>query len=148
MEMIMDWLLGLLLLLVGGIIGFFVTKFSNRKERSTLDKAASKQTIQELMNQQAVNHVQETKQIADNLSTQSALLKQRIEDFEQLLISQQAGPEASMNYFGEHTTAYLRNKSTKPTREKTSSGTQPLDFSSQSSGLFSGNEKAPVKEIK
>jgi uncharacterized membrane-anchored protein YhcB (DUF1043 family) len=148
MEMIMDWLLGLLLLLVGGIIGFFGTKFSNRKERSTLDKAASKQTIQELMNQQAVNHVQETKQIADNLSTQSALLKQRIEDFEQLLISQQAGLEVSMNYFGEHTTAYLRNKSTKPTREKTSSGTQPLDFSSQSSGLFSGNEKAPVKEIK
>ncbi len=144
----MDWLVGLLLLLVGVVVGFFVTKFLNRKEYNSLDKAASEQTIQELMNQQAVNHVQETKQIADNLITQSASLKQRIEDFEQLLISQQAGPEASMNYFGEHTTAYLRNKSTKPTREKTSSGTQPLDFSSQSSGLFSGNEKAPVKEIK
>lgn len=148
MEVFMDWLVGLLLLLVGGIVGFFVTQFLSRKKRSTLDKAASEQTIQELMNQQAVNHVQETKQIANNLITQSALLKQRVEDFEQLLINQQAGSDASLNYFGEHTTAYLRNKITKPTREKSSAGTQPLDFSSQSSGLFSGNEKAPIKETK
>jgi len=144
----MDWLVGLLLLLVGVIIGFFIAHFLNRKERGILDKVASEQTIQELMNQQAVNHVQETKQIADNLIVQSALLKQRVEGFEQLLISHQAGPEGSFNYFGEHTTAYLRNKDTKPTREKSSSGTQPLDFSSQSSGLFSGTEKAPVKEVK
>jgi uncharacterized membrane-anchored protein YhcB (DUF1043 family) len=144
----MDWLVGLLLLLVGVVVGFFVTKFLNRKEYNSLDKAASEQTIQELMNQQAVNHVQETKQIADNLIAQSTALKQRVEDFEQLLISHQVGPEGSLNYFGEHTTAYLRNKSTKPTREKSSAGIQPLDFSSQSSGLFSGTEKAPVKEIK
>ncbi|MFT5841178.1 MAG: uncharacterized membrane-anchored protein YhcB (DUF1043 family) [Flavobacteriales bacterium] len=144
----MDWLVGLLLLLVGGIIGFFVTKFFNQKNTSTLDKVASEQTIQELMNQQAVNHVQETRQIADNLIAQSASLKQRVEDYEQLLISQQTGPEGSLNYFGEHATAYLRNKSTKPTREKSSAGTQPLDFSSQSSGLFSGTEKSPVKETK
>jgi uncharacterized membrane-anchored protein YhcB (DUF1043 family) len=144
----MDWLVGLLLLLVGGIIGFFVTKFFNQKNTSTLDKVASEQTIQELMNQQAVNHVQETRQIADNLIAQSASLKQRVEDYEQILISQQTDPEGSLNYFGEHATAYLRNKSTKPTREKSSAGTQPLDFSSQSSGLFSGTEKSPVKETK
>lgn len=144
----MDWLVGLLLLLVGGIIGFFVTKFFNKKNASSLDKVASEQTIQELMNQQAVNHVQETRQIADDLIAQSASLKQRVEDYEQLLISQQTGPEGSLNYFGEHATAYLRNKSAKPTREKSSAGTQPLDFSSQSSGLFSGTEKSSVKETK
>ena len=144
----MDWLVGLLLLLVGGIIGFFVTKFFNKKNASSLDKVASEQTIQELMNQQAVNHVLETRQIADNLIAQSASLKQRVEDYEQLLISQQTGPEGSLNYFGEHATAYLRNKSAKPTREKSSAGTQPLDFSSQSSGLFSGTEKSSVKETK
>jgi len=145
----MDWLVGLLLLLVGGIMGFFVAKFFSRKELSPSDKAASGQTIQELMNQQAAVHVQETKQIAANLIAQSTRLKQQVEDYEQLLISQQAGSEgSSLSYFGEHTTAYLRNKSTKPAREKSSADVQPLDFSSQGSGLFSGHEKAPVKEPK
>jgi len=54
----------------------------------------------------------------------------------------------SLSYFGEHTTAYLRNKSTKPVREKSSADVQPLDFSSEGSGLFSGNEKEPMNESK
>jgi len=145
----MDWVVGLLLLLVGGIIGFFVSKFFSRQNQGTPEKVASEQTVQELMNQQAAVHVQETKQIADNLIAQSASLKQQVEDYEQLLISQQAGTEgSSLNYFGEHTTAYLRNKSTKPVREKSNADVQPLEFSSQSSGLFSGNEEATIKETK
>jgi uncharacterized membrane-anchored protein YhcB (DUF1043 family) len=145
----MDWLLGLLLLLVGAIIGFFVAKFVSKEKLNESDKAASGLTIQELMHQQAAMHIQETKQIAEKLVVQSATLKQQIENYEQLLISQQAGPEGnSLNYFGEHTTAYLRNKSPKPTREKSSADIQPLDFSSQGSGLFSGQEETPAKESK
>lgn len=145
----MDWLVGLLLLLVGGIIGFFVAKYFSTEKQSTANEAAKEQTIQELMNQQATMHVQETKQIADSLIAQSASLKQQIESYEQLLISQQAIPDgSSLNYFGEHTTAYLRNKSAKPSRVKSNADIQPLDFSSQSSGLFSGQEEAAVKETK
>jgi uncharacterized membrane-anchored protein YhcB (DUF1043 family) len=145
----MDWLVDLLLLLIGGGVGFFVTKFLSREKKSVSDKAASKQTIQELIHQQAAQHVQETKQMAEKLISQSATLKQKIEDYEQLLISQQAGAEAdSLSYFGEQTTAYLRSKSTKTVREKLNANVQPLDFSSQSSGLFSGNEDVPAKKIK
>jgi uncharacterized membrane-anchored protein YhcB (DUF1043 family) len=145
----MDWLVGLLLLLVGGVIGFFVAKHFSQEKLSESNKAESGQTIQELMHQQAAMHIQETKQIADKLVAQSATLQQQVENYEQLLISQQSGPEgSSLNYFGEHTTAYLRNKSTKPTREKSNADIQPLDFSSQSSGLFSGHEETPTKETK
>lgn len=147
--MVMDWLVGLLLLLVGGIIGFFVAKFFSKEKLNEADTAASGLTIQELMHQQAAMHIQETKQIAEKLVAQSATLKQQVENYEQLLISQQAGPEgSSLNYFGEHTTAYLRNKSPKPAREKSSADIQPLDFSSQGSGLFSGHEETPTKESK
>ena len=132
----MDWLIGLLLLLVGGIIGFFVAKYFNQEKQSESDKAQGGQTIQELMHQQAAMHIQETKQIAEKLVDQSARLQQQVENYEQLLISQQAGPEgSSLNYFGEHTTAYLRNKSPKPTRKDSSADIQPLDFSSKSSGF-------------
>lgn len=145
----MDWLVGLLLLLVGGVIGFFVAKFVNKEQLNESDKSESVVTIQELMHQQAAMHIQETKQIAEKLMAQSASLQQQVDNYEQLLISQQAGPEgSSLNYFGEHTTAYLRNKSAKPARQKSSADIQPLDFSSESSGLFSGQEEVPAKEIK
>lgn len=145
----MDWLVGLLLLVVGGVIGFFVAKFFSKEQPSESDKSESGQTIQELMHQQATMHIQETRQIVENLVIQSTSLQQQVDNYEQLLISQQAGPEgSSLNYFGEHTTAYLRNKSTKPTREKSNADIQPLDFSSQSSGLFSGQDEVPAKESK
>ena len=145
----MDWFVGLLLLLVGGIIGFFVAIFFTKKKQRTSGEAESEQTIQELMSQQAAAHIQETKQIAENLIAQSATLTQLIEDYEQLLISQQDGTKgSSLSYFGEHTTAYLRNKSTKPVRKKSSADIQPLDFSSQSSGLFSGDKGAHTKDSK
>ncbi len=145
----MDWFVGLLLLLVGGTIGFFVAKFVSEREQQTSGKTESQQTVQELMSQQAAVHIQETKQIAESLIAQSASLKKQIEDYEELLSSQQNGLEGtSISYFGEHTTAYLRNKSTKPVREKSSADIQPLDFSSQSSGLFSGSKEAPIKDSK
>jgi uncharacterized membrane-anchored protein YhcB (DUF1043 family) len=145
----MDWFIGLLLLLVGGVIGFFVARFVSEKEQQTSGKTESQQTVQELMSQQAAVHIQETKQIAESLIAQSATLQKQIEDYEQLLSSQKNGLEGtSLNYFGEHTTAYLRNKSTKPVREKSSADIQPLDFSSQSSGLFSGSKEAPIKDSK
>ena len=145
----MDWLVGLLLLLVGAMIGFFVAKFLSKKNHDASDKDASEQTIQELMHQQAVMHVQQSKQIAESLITQSDVLKQQIEAYEQQLINHKSeSKESSLNYFGEHATAYLRNKSTTPHREKSNAEIQPLDFSSQSSGLFSGTEEAPTKETK
>ena len=145
----MDWLIGLLLLVVGGIIGFFVTKFVNINGKNTSASADNEQTIQELMTQQASLHVQESKQIIGNVITQAEALKSQIENYEQQLINQQTGPEgSSLSYFGEHAGTYLRNKSTTPVREQTNADVQPLDFSSQSSGLFSGNEETTTKEFK
>jgi hypothetical protein len=145
----MDWFVGLLLLLIGGLIGFFIARFLSKKKQQALGNTESQQTIQELISQQAIAHVQETKKIAENLITQSATLKKQVEDYETLLIKQQDGPEgSSLNYFGEHTTAYLRNKNTKPIREKSTADIQPLDFSSQSSGLFSGIKDVSIKDGK
>ena len=145
----MDWLIGLLLFVVGGSMGFFVAKYFNTDGKNTSDSSDNKQTIQELVAQQASVHVRESKQIADNLVAQAEIFKRHIENYEQLLITQQAGPDdSSMRYFGEHATAYLRHKNTTPSRAKVNADIQPLDFSSQSSGLFSGNKETPAKESK
>lgn len=145
----MDWLIGLLLLGVGGIIGFFVAKYFNEDNKEANSADQNEKTVQELMSQQAAMHVQESKKIVENLLSQSQNLKQQIDNYEQLLLNQNAGPKgSSLNYFGEHTSAYLRHKSIEPSREKSNADIQPLDFASQSSGLFSGNEKPKVQNTK
>jgi uncharacterized membrane-anchored protein YhcB (DUF1043 family) len=145
----MDWLVGILLLAVGIVIGFFVAKYVKKEQSNKTDADSNEQTIKELMMQQASHHLLETKQITEQLAAQTSALKNQIDSYEQLLISQNRGAEGtSLNYFGEHASTYLRNKSSAPTRSKSSAEFQPLDFSSQSSGLFSGNEKVVVKETK
>lgn len=135
----MDWLVGVLLLIVGGIIGYFVAKYFNGEEKTRQSGKESEQTVKELMAQQAIEHLQKSKQIAQQISQQSAALNEHIADYEQSLIAHNSGDEANkLSYFGEHATTYLRNKSENQNREKDNSNIQPLDFSAESSGLFSG----------
>ncbi len=146
----MDWLLGLwfvVFLAVGVMIGFFVAKYVKDEQSNEVEDQQNERTVQEIMQQQATLHVQESKQILENLLTQTHSLKQQIDNYEQLLINQNTGAEgSSLNYFGEHASAYLRNQSQSSKREKDQADVQPLDFSAQSSGLFSGNQKSKVKD--
>ncbi|MCF2947607.1 YhcB family protein [Paraglaciecola aquimarina] len=145
----MDWIIGLLLLIVGGIIGYFVAKHFSKEDENQQNRAESEQTVKELMAQQASVHLLETKKIAQQLSQQAEALTQQISHYEQTVIRQNSGAEDNqLNYFGEHATAYLRNKSDSPTREKDTADIQPLDFSAEGSGLFSGSAEPESKEVK
>ncbi|MDP5040620.1 MAG: DUF1043 family protein [Paraglaciecola sp.] len=142
----MDWLIGILLLLVGGIIGYFVAKFVNERKLLTKADAASEQTAKELMVQQANNHIQESKQIAQQLVQQAQTMNEQINAYEQLIINMNTSEDGtSLSYFGEHAAAYLRHNSTKQSRDKAVTEFQPLDFASQGSGLFSGTEEKKAK---
>jgi len=137
----MDWLVGILLLVVGGIIGFFVAKFVSEKQPSVTEKASGEQTVRELMTEQANSYLLQSKQIVQKIEDQSQALKQQLEAYEALLtVRPESNETGGQHYFGEHASNYLRHKSAKQTRNKSSSEVQPLDFSSQSSGLFSGNK--------
>ena len=145
----MDWLIGILLLVTGAIIGYFVAKYVSNKEIVDKSSGENEHTIKELMIQQASQHLHETKLIAEQLAAKSESLKQQIENYEQLIINQSAGDEASsLNYFGEHASTYLRNKNLPPKRDNSNADIQPLDFSAQGSGLFSGDEELSEKETK
>ena len=137
----MDWLIGILLLLVGAIIGYFVAKFVNERKLSTDDSVQNEQTAKEIMAQQASEHIQTSKQILQNLAQQADALNQQIASYEQLIDGLNANQNnTSINYFGEHASQYLRHSSRATQVEKNTSDFQPLDFSGQSSGLFSGKE--------
>lgn len=145
----MDWLVGVLLLVVGGIIGYFVAKYFNPGEKTANSEIENEQTVKQLMVQQATQHLHESKKIAEELNQQSTAMLQQISNYEQLLINQNSGGEESqLNYFGEHASTYLRNKGNTQNREKNTPEIQPLDFSSESSGLFSGTTEPEASKGK
>jgi uncharacterized membrane-anchored protein YhcB (DUF1043 family) len=145
----MEWFIGLLLLVIGAVLGFLGAKVLSKQDPRVAQKSDSQQTLKALMAQQAVEHLQDTKLIAQQLMAHSEALNQQVSDYEQLLINQKSdGEQTSLNYFGEHASTYLRNKSSDPTRTKSNTSVQPLDFSSEASGLFSGEKETEVKKPK
>jgi uncharacterized protein len=142
----MDWVIGILLLIVGGIIGYFVAKFVNERNKLSEKDGANEQSLRDLMVQQAAKHIQESKKSVLLLEQQTEALNQQINSYEQLIVSANTNEnETSMNYFGEHAAAYLRNNTSKQSKENKVTEFQPLDFSSQSSGLFSGSKEKKAK---
>ncbi|MFT2091885.1 ZapG family protein [Paraglaciecola sp. 2405UD69-4] len=145
----MDWLVGILLLIVGAVIGFFVAKYFNDKEVSNNSEGEKELTIKEIMAQQASHHLHQVKRISAELNAQSEALNKQIDEYEQLIIDHSTGADdSSINYFGEHATTYLRNSNSTEKNNIPNADVQPLDFASQSSGLFSGNEEVVEKESK
>ncbi|MEP2650831.1 MAG: DUF1043 family protein [Paraglaciecola sp.] len=145
----MDWLVGILLLIVGMVIGFFVAKYFNEKQPNILSEDEKELTINELMTQQASQHLHQAKRISAQLSAQSEALNKQIEEYEQQLINHSTGADGnSINYFGEDATTYLRNSSPTEKNNIPDANIQPLDFASQGSGLFSGKEEVVEKESK
>jgi uncharacterized membrane-anchored protein YhcB (DUF1043 family) len=146
----MEWFIGVLLLLVGIVIGFFVARFISIDD--TADKEVPSEgelTIKELMAQHANSHILESKKIAQLLEQQTLELNQQIEAFEQVISADSSNAEDhGLNYFGEHASAYLRNKGAKKIRAKSTANVQPLDFSSHSSGLFSGDGAKQLSDKK
>jgi uncharacterized membrane-anchored protein YhcB (DUF1043 family) len=145
----MDWLIGFLLLVVGGIIGFFVAKFVNAKPSLNTQSASGENTARELMTEQASTYLHQSKEIVEQIERQSQALKQQFEAYEALVtVIPESAESGGSNYFGEHAATYLRHKSAKQTRSKSASEVQPLDFSSHSSGLFSGDNQQKLDESK
>ena len=138
----MDWLIGVVLVLVGAVIGFFVAKYVYFDKEKTSKDGQKEQTLKDVMVQQSLNHVAESRKIAEQL--------ENLDNYESSLSLLNADAQSSnVSFFGEHASAFLQNKEQKVTREKDSADVQPLDFSNQSSGLFSGSENVhPEKQSK
>ncbi len=142
----MDWLVGVALLVAGGVLGFVIAKLLGDKQTNASEDINSEQTVKELMAQQASNHLHQTKNITAEINQHLAQLNEQISQYEQLIISQKSGQEGEqLNYFGDDATAYLRNKSSRETKQTSTADVQPLDFSAESSGLFSGNQDTEKK---
>ena len=81
----MDWLIGVVLVLVGAVLGFFVAKYVYvDKEKSSKD-SQKEQTLKDVVIQQSLNHVEESRKIAEQLEKQCQVLTQNLDNYDCLL---------------------------------------------------------------
>ncbi|GAB3011701.1 ZapG family protein [Bowmanella dokdonensis] len=135
----MDWIIGLLLLLCGAVIGFFVARFGLGQKSDSTSGINIEQDLKRMLAEQGAIHVEECRQILAGIEQQSALLKTQLEHYESLLEPQQTDEDApQLSYFGEHTAAYLRNQAKKTSPVKQTTDYQPRDYANTGTGLFTG----------
>lgn len=142
----MSWIIGILLVLVGAVIGFFVASYW-RQEHS--DEARLNEEISQ-SKQQLASYQQE---VAEHFATASALVEQfedtqaklrtYLQHSSELLQREQAQP--NLPFFAEDTMRQLRMASTvksdRKRDDKEANDGPPRDYSDKKSGLFSKSEE-------
>ncbi|MDC8830079.1 ZapG family protein [Alteromonas gilva] len=138
----MEVVIPLAMLAIGLIIGYFVARFMYTKEGAVKANQTAEKAIKELLAQQSQHHVFQVKQSIETIEKQCNDLKQSLSEYEELLDTADSDATPAVPFFGEHTTAYLRNnlKGVEKSKQNASSDTQPRDFANHSSGLFVGNK--------
>ena len=145
----MDWIVGLLLLVAGVVVGFFLAKYRLDNKQTVTETQVTEQTIKEIMAQQAAAHIGQSRMLVETMQRECEKLVEQMDAYENLLESAQVDENGNrLNFYGEHATMYIQNQQKKSKRKPTSTEFQPKDFSSGSSGLFSGAENDQVVDEK
>lgn len=136
----MDWIIGILLLLCGTVVGFFVGRFVSQRQSGGSSGLHLEKEIKSMLSEQGHIHVNECRQVLDAMAQQSEQLKQQLDHYETLLTHTDDDDNASpqLSYFGDQASAYLRNQGKPRKQQNQAPDYQPRDYPSASSGLFSG----------
>lgn len=138
----MDWIIGVLLVIVGAVIGFFAARyyFANHTDSAQLEaQVAANREHFNAYRKDVNEHFQTARQLAEELSDTQAKLNAFLSDSQQLL-QQEKDWQQPLPFFSEDTIRQLRAAKA---YEGTSSSPErigeaaPRDYSeSGSSGLF------------
>lgn len=136
----MDWLVGLLLVIVGGVIGFFAARywFANHSESAqlTAQVESSKQQLN-AYKKDVVEHFSTARQLAAELSETQEKLNHFLAD-SQTLLEQDKEWQQPLPFFAEDTMRQLRSASFQDlsSHSDKSEDAPPRDYSAPGSGLF------------
>jgi uncharacterized membrane-anchored protein YhcB (DUF1043 family) len=137
----MDWIVGLLLLLVGVVIGFFLSKYWFESQPATQSTDDKEETARQLMIQQTAQHITDSRNLVSDVQYQCDMLQQKINEFEELTRHTHISSEQDkLEFYGGTTDTYLSQKQPSESREKVKAEYQPRDYANSGSGLFVGED--------
>lgn len=146
----MSWIIGILLVAVGMVIGFFVARYwlQEHSDQARLNDEVS------ASKQQLANYQRE---VAEHFATASALVEQLADTQSKLQsylsnsadLLQQGSYQNDLPFFSEDTLRQLRVANTvnrdNRKQETGDSGAPPRDYPDSASGLFSGGKHSDKK---
>ncbi len=139
----MDWIVGILLLVVGTIIGFFIAKQTTKKPSVATEKDAQKESHKKLFVQQTSVYLESAFSSIAEIEKQCEASRSQLEHFQsQLKTFSRDESKPQEQFFGEQASVYLRNSESKKTSTVKSSDVQPRDYSGEASGLLQTKTEA------
>lgn len=150
----MNVVIGLIIFLVGGIVGFFATKlFSNtsKEQQKLAEKATQSEAALEQYKQDVAEHLDSSAKLLEQMNATCQTAMAQMEQSTKLL--QQATPDDinSMPFFSKETqeqlaqTVSLRHQR-KDEKRDDSRTEPPLDYSGNPSGLFDDKKQTVTSE--
>ncbi|TRY32078.1 ZapG family protein [Aliiglaciecola sp. M165] len=140
----MDWIVGVLLLVVGIIIGFFASKFLVEQKLAEQASKLNDTTLKEMLAQHAADHLSQSREIVSSLQSRCDDLAEQLDAYENVLNASQMDDSEKLSYFGEHATVFIRHQQAKQKRKRENAEFQPKDFSSERTGLFTDAKNKQV----
>ena len=140
----MDWIVGLLLLVVGMIIGFFISKYISEQKLAEQASKSNDSTVKEMLTQHAADHLSQSRDIVSALQSRCEDLSEQLDSFENALSTSQSDDDDNLTYFGEHATVFIRHQQAKHKRKREPAEFQPKDFSGERTGLFTDAKNKQV----
>lgn len=133
----MDWIIGLALLLVGAIIGYFIAKQMVETSHTPSEEEAKQESTKQLFVQQASVQLDAAFSALASIEKQCNEARAQFEHFQSQLktFSLDDGKQQD-HFFGEQAAVYLRNAESGKLKESSQTTVQPRDYSGQSSGLL------------
>lgn len=140
----MDWIVGVLLLVVGIIIGFFVSKFFAEQKLAEQASKLNDTTLKEMLAQHAADHLSQSRDIVASMQARCDDLAVQLDAYENVLNASQMDDSDKLSFFGEHATVFIRHQQAKQKRKRETAEFQPKDFSSERTGLFTDAKNKQV----
>ncbi|MGM0525317.1 MAG: YhcB family protein [Pseudomonadota bacterium] len=146
----MSWIIGVLLVIVGAIIGFFVARFWLSSGSSGELENQVEQSQKQLADYQreVAEHFATANALVEQLADTQSKLQNYLNQSSELL--QQHGVQNDLPFFSEDTMRQLRvantvNKDYRSGQQTDTAEQAPRDYTEKRSGLFQQSDESPAK---
>ncbi|RUO42867.1 DUF1043 domain-containing protein [Aliidiomarina taiwanensis] len=147
----MGWLIGILLVIIGGVIGFFLSRYAfpgGRNSSALASQLADTQQQFDAYRRDVADHMATARLLSEQVAEVQSKLDTFLGDSEQILQSDKEWQEP-LPFFAEGTMQELRQSNLLETERRRSRSNEtkprldeaPLDYSEPGSGIFSAPDK-------
>lgn len=145
----MGWLIGILLVIIGGVIGFFLSRYAfpgSRNSSALSSELADTKQQFDAYRRDVADHMATARLLSEQVAEVQTKLDTFLGDSEEILQSDKEWQEP-LPFFSEGTMQELRQTSLLETERRRSNETKPrldeapLDYSEPGSGIFSAREQ-------